>query len=324
MNSEDFNKWKSDILGDILTALAASEKLKEILVYKGARILNILLDTKRMSLDIDSNLIQDFVIKFPEKEAQKEYLEKVFSAAINRYFNRQNPVRFKLETLKIQKSPPKDHPLGWNGFSVKMNVKDSIYNVRGLPSLTIDVAAWEKLSENSIAEIDLGGYKIKAYTLERITGEKLRAFLSTLPAYRNKVNKPGEALRVKDLYDIVRIHRVKPIIDNELFWELTGGEFKLACESRFIDCQGVETFQENWKITEEHYEADQTLPKDVKFDEVERMISTINDFFTLKGITPFSFRLPIVKAMREQSIILTSFYLYNKHIDYENNILFSL
>jgi len=85
MNSEDFNKWKSDILGEILTALAASEKLKDVLVYKGARILNILLETKRMSLDIDSNLIQDFVIKFSEKEAQKKYLEKALSDAINRY-----------------------------------------------------------------------------------------------------------------------------------------------------------------------------------------------------------------------------------------------
>jgi hypothetical protein len=292
MNSEDFNKWKSDILGEILTALAASEKLNDVLVYKGARILNILLETKRMSLDIDSNLIQDFVIKFPEKEAQKKYLEKALSDAINRYFNHQNPVRFKLEMLKIQKSPPKDHPLGWDAFSVKITVKDYKYNVRGLPSLIIDIAAWEKLSENSIAEIDWGGYKIKAYTLERIAGEKLRAFLSTLPSYRRKVSKPGEALRIKDLYDIVRIHRVKPIIDNELFWERAGSEFKSACESRFIDCQGLETFQENWKITKDHYEAAPTLPKDVEFDEVERSIAAINDFFALKEITPFYFRLP--------------------------------
>jgi len=157
--------------------------------------------------------------------------------------------------------------------------------------LTIDIAAWEKLSENSIAEIDWGGYKIKAYTLERIAGEKLRAFLSTLTTYRRKVNKPGEALRIKDLYDIVRIHRVKPIVGNELFWERAGSEFKSASESRFIDCQGLETFQENWKITKDHYEAAPTLPKDVEFDEVERIIAAINDFFTLKGIIPFSFRL---------------------------------
>lgn len=292
MNSEDSNKWKSDVLGQILIALASSSELKDVLVYKGALILNIRLGTTRMSLDIDSNLIQDFVVAFPIKEDQEKYLSKALSTAVNRYFDRQEPVRFKLETLRIQRSPIKDHPLGWDAFSIKMNVKDyQNNNVRNLPALAIDIAAPETLSENSFSDINLGAYQVKAYTLERIAGEKLRAFLSTLPAYRAKVSKPGEAVRVKDLYDLVRIYRVRPI-ENELFWDQAGNEFRLACESRFIDCQGDETFQENWEYTKALYELDSTLPKDVPFDEIEMVIIAINGFFTAKGVTPFSFPLP--------------------------------
>lgn len=293
MNPDDTKKWQSDVLGHILLALAASKELRDVLVFKGALILNIRLGTTRMSLDIDSNLIQDFVMKFPEKEDQEGYLKKVLTTAIDKYFDRQDTVRYELDNLKIIRSPlKKNHPRGWDAFLIKIKIIDhQNSNVRSLPALAIDVAAPEALSEHSFSEIDLGGFQVKAYTLERIAGEKLRAFLSTLPSYRAKVSKPGEALRVKDLYDLVRIHRERPI-ENKMFWERSGKEFKLACSSRYVDCHGLETFQENWDYTKNLYETDTTLPKDVEFDEVERVILVINGFFKSKAITPFTFPLP--------------------------------
>lgn len=234
MNPEDAQKWQYRVLEQILHALAESNELKDVLIFKGALILNARLGAKRMSLDIDSNMNQEFVIQCPDKDDQEEYLTNVISTAINKYFNRQEPVRFELETLKIKRSPPRHHPRGWDAFSIKIRVQDYKYiNVRYLPTLSIDVAAPELLYDTSVSYLDLGGCTIKAYTLERIAGEKLRAFLSTLPAYRRKVSKPGEALRVKDLYDLARIYRVNSI-NNELFWELSGREFRLACSSRFI------------------------------------------------------------------------------------------
>lgn len=293
MNTEDTNKWKADILAHILLALASSSELKDVLVYKGALILNRRLGTERMSLDIDSNLLQSFVLALPEKKQQEDFLEKVLKSAIVKYFNRQDPVRFELSAISIHRSPPKDdHPLGWDAYLIKLKVTDFKYlQVRGLPALTIDVAAPEKLSANSVTEIDFGGYRVNAYTLERIAGEKLRAFLSTLPKYRAKVEKPGEAVRVKDLYDLARIHRVKPI-DDELFWGIAGEEFKLACSSRYIDCEGLDTFKENWDNTQSLYESDLTLPKNVPFDEVDKVITNINSFFSRKKITPFVYPLP--------------------------------
>jgi len=292
MNLEKSNKWRAAVLTNVLLALATSEDLRAALVFKGALILNIHLGTERMSLDIDSNLLQDFVLAYPDREKQQTFLGEQFESCISKYFEKQEPVRYKLTGIKIVKSPPKhDHPLGWDAFSIKLNVTDNkLQHVRVLPALTIDVAAPETLTENSICEINLGGHQVKGYTLERIAGEKLRAFLSTLPAYRAKVQKPGEAVRVKDLYDLVRIHRVK-LIEDEAFWEKAGSEFKLACESRYIDCEGISTFMEQWDVTMSTFSSSSTLPKDVTTDEAESVIRKIADFLSRVGVTPFSFDL---------------------------------
>jgi len=294
MNPGDANKWQAEVLEHILLALASSKDLKNVLVYKGALILNRRLGTDRISLDIDSNLVQDFVLAFPEKKQQEDFLEKVLNSAISKYFNRQDPVRFELSAIKIKNSPPKiDHPLGWDAFSINIKVTDfQNIHVRNLPALLIDVAAPESLSNNSVSDIDLGGHVVRAYTLERLAGEKMRAFLSTLPQYRAKVKKPGEVIRVKDLYDLARIQRAKPIHD-ELFWEVAGEEFKMACASRYLDCEGLVTFKEDWENTRSLYETDRTLPNDVIFDEVDNVITDIIAFFSIRQITPFVFPLPL-------------------------------
>jgi hypothetical protein len=293
MNLDDSNKWKVSVLVHILLALASSKELREALVYKGALILNRRLGTDRMSLDIDSNLAQNFALAFPQKGQQKAFLENALKSSISKYFNRHDPVRFELSSIKIQPSPPKtDHPLGWDAFLIIIKIKDYKYlHVTNLPVLKIDVAAPEELSENSVSDMDIGGFLVKAYTLERIAGEKLRAFLSTLPAYRTKVKKPGETVRVKDLYDLTQIYRVKSI-NNEIFWGVAGDEFKIACASRYIDCEGLVTFKENWGNTKKLYETDSTLPKDVGFDEVDEVITNINAFFLRKQIIPFVYSIP--------------------------------
>jgi len=293
MNREDSDNWKKDVLGHILLALAASDDIKDLLIFKGALVLNIHLGNERMSLDIDSNLVQDFLTSFPEISDQIEYLEERLRRSITRYFTKQNPVRYELSRLNIKRSPPKDHPRGWDAFTIRLNITDhQNSDVRTLPALKIDIAAPEELSAESVKVIQLGSYHVKAYTLERIAGEKLRAFLSTLPHYRAKVLKPGEAVRVKDLYDIARVFRVKPI-SNESFWLRVGEEFRLASASRFIDCQGIESFQQEWENTRKLYEEDPTLPKDILFDEIEKVVMAVSSFFTERALIPFYNPLPV-------------------------------
>ena len=290
MNETDRDRWKSRVLDEIFIALAASEQLDEALVYKGARVLNVRMGIGRQSLDLDSNLTTPFVQRLPDREAQRMFLEQEMTQAIRRHFERQEPVQYELTTLKVRAYPPSSHPMGWDAFKVRMNVNDLSKRVSGLPALEIDVAAPEELLHTSVTTIEVGGHRVYAYTLERIAGEKLRAFLSSLPAYRAKMKKPGEAVRAKDLYDIGRIRR-----DHELdkvgFWLQAGEEFRVACRSRYIDCQGLATFHQHWAVTRKTYE-EATIPKNISFEETEETLAAVVRFLEMQGIVPFAFPLP--------------------------------
>jgi hypothetical protein len=278
------------VLDELFVALAAADPLDECLVFKGARVLNALLGGGRQSLDLDSNLAAPFVEKYPDREAQRAFLEEQLTRAIRGHFERQKLVRYELTALTVRTYPPRSHPMGWDAFKVRINVNDLTRSVKGLPALEIDVAAPEDLLDSSVSTIEVGGHRVLAYTLERIAGEKLRAFLSSLPAYRAKVRKPGEAVRAKDLYDVARIQRVHDIGQVE-FWRTVGQEFRVACRSRYIDCQGLATFQEQWGVTRSTYE-EPTIPKDIPFTEAEATLVAVVRFLEAHGFVPFTFPTP--------------------------------
>jgi hypothetical protein len=291
MNNIEADAWKCRVLDEVFEALAGSNELVEALVFKGARVLNLRPGGGRQSFDIDSNFLPTFVEAHLDRTLQREFLERELSRAIRRHFERQNPVQLELLKIKVTPHPfNKSHPRGWDAFEVRLNVNDRSRNVLGLPALDIDVAAPEELLEHSVSRLQVGEYEVNAYTLERIAGEKLRAFLSSLPSYRIKVKKPGEAIRVKDLYDLARIQRVRPIAE-ESFWQAVGREFQTACKSRYVDCANLGTFQEMWNVTQKSYTA-ATIPRDISFDEVTTILIAIVEFFERNGVTPFLFPLP--------------------------------
>jgi hypothetical protein len=168
--------------------------------------------------------------------------------------------------------------------------------VQNLPPLVLDIASPETIGINALAPLFIGragfGHEVQAYTLQRIAGEKLRAFLSTLPAYRRKICKPGDAVRVKDLYDLCRIERHTSISETG-FWMDVGHEFRLACASRFVDCAGLSTFEEALMDTESAYVADKTLDiTDIGFNEAHESLRRIVGFLETHRFTPLSFPLP--------------------------------
>lgn len=290
MNQKDGAHWKSQVLDEIFVALAASKQIEEALVFKGARVLTKRLGTGRQSFDLDSNLTAPFVQKYRDREKQRDILEREITRAVRRHFESQETVQFELAILKVQTHPPKSHPMGWDAFKVTMRVNDLRRQVKNLPAIEIDIAAPEELLEHSVSTIEVGGHWVHAYTLERIAGEKLRAFLSSLPAYRAKIQKPGEAVRAKDLYDISRIRCLHGLKKVE-FWQLVGAEFRVACRSRYIDCQGLATFQEQWDVTRKTYEG-ATIPNDISFAEAEATLVAIVNFLESHRIVPFTFPLP--------------------------------
>jgi Nucleotidyl transferase AbiEii toxin, Type IV TA system len=223
MDKSEAERWKSEVLDEIFEALAASEAITSALVFKGARILVKRLEsTYRQSTDIDSNLLKDFVEQKTQRQDQADYLQKHAAVAIKQYFENQDPVRYELMEVRATLKPPSDHPQGWNAILLRVTVKDfAKLSVLGLPSLTIDVAAPEELLDTSVAPLLVGENEVKAYALERLVGEKLRAFLSSLPAYRAKMKRPGDAIRVKDIYDLAVVGKKRPLEETE-FWQLVG------------------------------------------------------------------------------------------------------
>ncbi|MXY66430.1 MAG: nucleotidyl transferase AbiEii/AbiGii toxin family protein [Gammaproteobacteria bacterium] len=290
MNRADAEDWKEEVLLEIFESLLTHAPLQSVLVFKGAHVLNERLqEPGRRSLDIDSNLLQGFVQSTPDRTTQQEILERELQLAISRYFQSQSPVKYSLQTIHVKPRPPRLHPRGWDSYDVRISIIDHTRpRVLGLPSITLDIAAPEALGQGSIAPLRMNEATVWAYTLERITGEKLRAFLSSLPAYRTKVTKPGEAVRVKDVFDIARIRRVRSLDDHE-FWIAAGKEFQVACKSRLIDCLGLQSFEEDLDTTRSSYENDPTLPKSIDFDEAWNAIRDIVVFLESIHVIPFEF-----------------------------------
>lgn len=296
MNDHDQRRWKNQVLEFALASFAAHEPLRSALIFKGARILNLRLgDTpSRESFDLDSNLDVHCASEHPCRKEQCDFLDRESSLALKRHIARQNPSRFSFRSVKTELNPPRDnHPFNWTGYTVKIGLLDNENPaVLNTPAVEIDIAAPEEPGEGMVAPLALrDGLLVQAYTLERIAGEKMRAYLSSLPTYRTKIGRRPDTPRFKDLYDLTRIRRHCEIADNA-FWRTVGREFRLACASRFVDCAGIETFAEDLAKTRQIYEADPTLPKDIPFDEAWSTVQTAVGLFTGFGIIAFTFPIP--------------------------------
>ncbi|MCX8492765.1 MAG: nucleotidyl transferase AbiEii/AbiGii toxin family protein [Chthoniobacterales bacterium] len=292
MNKIERNRWVNTVVGEVLSAMVSDEVLRDALIFKGARVLNMHLGDDRQSLDVDSNFTAEFAEGHPDLDARRSWTEEHLGRAVRNNFENQNPVRFTLESMKVQRDPNSDpHPLGWDGLKASIRVTDEKNGgVRGLPAIEIDIASPELLGEGAVIPLSIDGHTMRGYTLQRIAGEKLRAFLTSLPAYRTKINSPVRAPRVKDLHDEARILRRLPI-DDEAFWKKASEEFILACKSRYVDCSGLETFQESCNVTKEAYEMDATLAG-IPFEEVEDALIKIVRLFEQFEVFPLRFTLP--------------------------------
>lgn len=289
MDAQKRRQWLFEAMSFILRALAANESLRNNLVFKGAFILGQYLVTARRSLDLDSNLASDLSPEYSSREKITAFLSENVTIAIKRHIKAQNPQRYALESIQAGSKQKTSHRRGWDGFHIKIRLSDNQFRgVSGLPSISIDVAAPESLSSFSVKDIEIGDHKIRAYSLERIAGEKARAYLSSLPTYRRKIESDERTARVRDLYDLSRIFKEKPISETK-FWKVAGDEFRLACKSRLVDCQGMKSFKEGWLSARVSFDSDPRLPKDIKFAEVEESLSEIVAYWEGMDILPFTF-----------------------------------
>lgn len=281
--------WKDSVLQEILQAIARDPELRRVIIFKGARILNLHLGTTRQSLDIDSNLDTDFHESMSGPEQEAAWFQEHLLTALRHRFEDQDPVRFTLDSVAVRRNPPRfPHPRGWDMLVAEIRLTDERFRgVRGLPVLELEIAAPEPLGPQAVCELSIDGASIQAYTLHRIAGEKLRAFLTSLPAYRQKMSGGERAVRVKDLHDLSRILSARPIPDR-IFWSAAAAEFRLACESRRVDCEGPATFKQNLEVTRQSYESDPAL-KAIPWMEAEQALDQVLGFLAEQGIFPLHF-----------------------------------
>jgi hypothetical protein len=242
-------------------------------------------------MDIDANLQLEFQQQHPDRDDQAAWFTDQFARALRQHFEAQEPVRYELSSVKIEKRPAQDrHPRGWDGFVAAFVIIDQkLSGRRGLPTLELDLTAPETLGPEAVCDLPFRDTTLRAYSLHRIAGEKMRAFLSSLPAYRQKISLRPRAVRAKDLHDLALILAAKPITDAD-FWRKAAHEFRLAYESRLIDCTGRETFQENWSTTQAAYQSDPTLST-IPWSDAESALETIVVFFEREKVFPLEFPL---------------------------------
>lgn len=290
MNKLESDRWKNFVVGEIFKAIVAYEPLRDALIFKGARILNLHLDTERQSLDIDSNFGIEFVQEHPNLDDRQAWIQSHIEPALRNYFESQEPVRFQIQNVTVMRNPPKvSHIRGWDALIIEVKVRDEKNpKIPNLPNVEIEIAAPEALGANAVTSIQLDGFTMKAYTLHRIAGEKLRAFLTSLPAYRGKRRGGSRVPRAKDLHDLARILDARPK-DQLEFWREAADEFKLACESRDVDCIGIESFKESWEMTRRAYETDANLAA-VPFQEADEALSVVVGLFKEFGVFPLEFQ----------------------------------
>lgn len=295
MNRKQQQAWQREAIDMAFRALAGSRELSETLVYKGACVLALRLGgNQRASYDLDANLLHTFTQRYPDRQSQRLKLEELIQNAITEYIETQDPIRFELQSIRVDPTPPNDHPRGWNAFKVIVRLRDRQNDgVLGLPRVDFDVAAPEELGIHATAPLNLGDGEVFAYTLERIAGEKMRAFLYSLPAHQRKKNSRRDTVRVKDLYDVARILQKYPLTVAD-FWTTAGHEFQIACRSRFVDCSGIEAFSEELDVTRATYERDATLPKDIEFNAAWTAVQAIVTFWADAQCLPFNHPAPAV------------------------------
>ena len=259
MNPLQRERWVDEVLREVMAALMHDEVLRQALVFKGAWILNLHLGESRHSMDIDATAEPGWVQEIGSLDNQEVFLREHLPRAVRGHFERQDPVRFTLEDARFERNPASLHPRGWDMLQVKLVIRDhTLTNVRSLPPAELEVAAAESYGPDAVEWKDFLGALARVYALHRIAGEKLRAYLTSLPEYRTKMHGGNRAFRVKDLHDLARILRHRPLAD-VVFWEKALREFNLACESRFVDCAGPQTFFQDWEQARLRYEQDRHL-----------------------------------------------------------------
>jgi hypothetical protein len=294
MDPQAQGAWKQEALETVFAALAHNRSLASRLIFKGARVLNRRLnDASRQSLDLDAGLRAEFLAQYPDADERVLVLRQEIEQSVSSLLAAKDLTPYTLESVTVEQKPAQgNHPFGWNGMLARIRLHDArLPQAVGLPTIELDFSAPESFGPNGIAPLKIDGADVDAESLGRMAAEKLRAFLQSLPAWRAKTGSQIRAVRVRDIFDLRRVVVAKPLTDSD-FWSDVGAEFRVACQSRSVDCAGMTTFAEQIDVTRATFEGDATVPKKWSFDELWQNLASIVEQLERTGVVPFSFPSP--------------------------------
>jgi hypothetical protein len=151
---EAAESWKDEALDFVLAAIARSPSLREILVFRGARILyRHLSGLRRPSFDLDAVLRAEV-----GREGIRDRLATDLEAALTAAAEAADPVVYTVGRVRVEEAPPKPHLRGWDGYDATISLRDNRRShVRGIPNLVINIAAPETLGPGAVERIAIGG-----------------------------------------------------------------------------------------------------------------------------------------------------------------------
>lgn len=276
MNPDDQQSWRDARLDDLLTAFADDDDVRDLLVFRGARILHQHLGTiTRRSYDLDSALREHPSADLDDRTTFISELEATLTRAIERYCSRQRPVRLSLSSLRIKPNPRQvTGNIQWQGYRATIALRDrQLSDVLHLPTLQLDIAAPESLTDRSTLEMKLGASSFLAYTLERCCAEKLRALLDSLS--KDPIRTATRPARIKDLYDLNKVTEQHPTNNDSAFWPVVFAEYKVACDSRGLDPDRLVDIASRQRFARSAWQADTAIPSDRSFAELWQSLERI-------------------------------------------------
>lgn len=278
--------WMDEALQFVLESIAAHDELRDCLVFKGARVLHQRLSQMtRQSLDLDANLSRSTVEGRSSADIAST-LELQLSVALEHRVAAQDTIRYQLLSVRVVPNPRELHPRGWQGFNAAIRLSDALQvSQLAIPTLEIDLSAPEQLGAGAVAPLAVGDDFVYAYSAERQAAEKLRAFLQSLPAYRERYGPSLRPLRAKDVADLHAVLKEHPVSEVK-FWSTVAAEFRTACEGRLVACAGWESFAVAEGDTREAFRTDAILAKIVSFDAAWASLREIVAALEGRGVFP--------------------------------------
>lgn len=274
--------WTQGAIDLVLQSIAASPSLRSWIVLKGAQALRLHLSGGRRSKDVDGYLTREFEQQAGTLEERRERIrEELRSMLLQSLALLQ---RTDLSVSRVEVREFRDERTG-EVFPEFVLVVYLRQENRVRPPLPLELSPSEPSSQLP-QTFALGSASILVQPLERVCGEKLRAFLSSLPSHRRRMGERPHAARVRDLYDLAQVARLRPTVQSP-FWEAVSQEFVLACRSRKVECAGMESFAEGWENTRRAYEREPAY-RDIGFDEVHQVLLSLVSVFAAIGVLPIT------------------------------------